>query len=341
MSNPSDVLTAESTQLVLAFAAVVFLLVWRLALLSPHIRNCARVHLWPAAILDMFLLPAGALGLYELTAALSEIGESFYWTRHVLTLSELLVYLAVASSLARLVETWVRYHTYSGHSGQHSHLTLTILYALFWLIGVLVFLAVKDIAPTELYLSTGAVAAVCAFAMQQTLGDFFAGIAVGMERSFKIGDWLRFDDGTEGKVIDINWRSTRLRGWSGGTYVIPNGQLSRQRFLNLHGQNSPYAEVFEVQISNKADPTTIVNLLSDAVGKCSTVMKSPQPSIRLKNGSSQPYIYYAWVFFPNYPSMFQGREELYTNIHEALLNAGLEVSADVYEINSNKVSNKD
>lgn len=337
MSDVSEALATVSFQVFLALAAILLLVVWRIALLNPHFRHLARVHLWPAAIFDMILLPAGALGLYELAIALSEIGVSFRWTQQIITLTELLVYLAVASSLARLVETWVRYHTYSGHPSQHSHLTLTMLYAIFWFAAILVFLAVKDIAPTELYLSTGAVAAVLAFAMQQTLGDFFAGIAMGMERPFKIGDWLRFDDGTEGKVIDMNWRSTQLRGWSGGTYVIPNGQLSRQRFLNLHGPTNPYAEVFEVRISNETNPVKVVKLLSDAVGKCSMVLNSPKPSIRLKDGSTQPYTYYAWVFFPNYPSMFEGREELYTSIHEALLNAGLQASADVHEIKTNEI----
>ena len=39
-----------------------------------------------------------------------------------------------------------------------------------------------------------------------------------------------------------------------------------------------------------------------------------------------------WVHFPNYPSMFAGREQLYREIHRILRREGLEISTDIHEI---------
>lgn len=114
--------------------------------------------------------------------------------------------------------------------------------------------------------------------------------------------------------------------------MIPNGKLSRQRFLNLHGQNHPYAELYNVRVSEAVDPIKVASLQSDAVKKCDNVLNHPAPSARLKDASSIPYTFYVWVYFKDYLSMFEGREEVYQKVHAALEDAGLQVAAEALEV---------
>jgi small-conductance mechanosensitive channel len=206
-------------------------------------------------------------------------------------------------------------------------------------VALIVFSMANDYAPTELYISTGAFAALVAFAMQQTLGDLFSGISLSIERPFKIGDWLRFNDGTEGEVIDINWRATRLRGWDNTTFIMPNGQLARQSFTNLHGPNHLYAPWYYTRISGEADPNQITKLLETAAQRCETVLSNPAPVARLTDGEKVPYTYMVWVHFRNYPAMFAGREELYTEIRKELLDAGLQLASDIQEVRFRPIEN--
>lgn len=286
----------------------------------------------------MVLFPAAVYGSGRLVEALfGRMGLSI-WQGAVREVTELLIILAVSSGVARLIELWLVFQRPGQASGSRemklSQLGRTVLFGFCLFIGLLVYLSANDLAPTELYVSTGAVAAVLAFAMQQTLGDLFAGIALSIERPFRIGDWLRFSDGMEGEVTDINWRATRLRGWDNTTYVVPNGELSRQSFTNLHGPDHVFAPWYLVNVSGDSDPQDVKTLLEQAAVHCEAILKEPAPVARLMDGTSNPYTYMVWVHFPNYPTMFAGREQLYREIHRRLKSEGLQISADIHEIRS-------
>lgn len=143
---------------------------------------------------------------------------------------------------------------------------------------------------------------------------------------------MRFGDGTEGEVTDINWRATRLRGWDNTTYVVPNGQLARQSFTNLHGPDHVFAPWYFVRVSGDADPQEVKELLEAAARRCQTVLSSPAPVARLTDGATVPYTYMVWVHFQNYPTMFAGREDLYREIRASLLGAGLQLAAEIQEV---------
>lgn len=305
---------------------------WKLAKRLRAMRKFDENNIWIAAFIDFVLLPIATYGAGVLVANIMGALELPKAEKVVREATELMIYLAVAAGIARLIEVWCLSQDDEGQKTQLSGLSRGALYGVCLFIGLLVFLAINDYAPTELYVSTGAFAALLAFAMQQTLGDLFSGISLSIEKSFKIGDWLRFSDGNEGEVVDINWRATRLRGWDNTTYVVPNGQLARESFTNLHGPNHRFAPWYFVRISGEADPNEIKELLEAAAQRCSTVMPDPAPVARLTDGATVPYTYMVWVQFRNYPTMFAGREELYREIRASLLNAGLQPAAEIQEV---------
>ncbi len=84
--------------------------------------------------------------------------------------------------------------------------------------------------------TSAVVTAVVAFSMQDTLGNILGGIALQLDKSVEVGDWIKADD-VVGRVVDIRWRSTvvETRNWE--TVVIPNSQLMKNKFSVL-GQRS-------------------------------------------------------------------------------------------------------
>jgi small-conductance mechanosensitive channel len=53
--------------------------------------------------------------------------------------------------------------------------------------------------------------------------------------------------------------------------------------------------------------------------------------IRLADASSLPYRYSLWVHYDGYMSSFAGREELFSNIHRAFSEAGIQVTTEVQD----------
>lgn len=104
--------------------------------------------------------------------------------------------------------------------------------------GVVAF--VYDYRLTGILATSGVVAMIIGLAVQLNITNLFAGVALNLERPFRVGDWIMVhgrtpdpSDGVTGKVVDINWRTTRLQTADDTLVVIPNGQISEKTLTNF------------------------------------------------------------------------------------------------------------
>src|SRR4029077_6799766 len=100
----------------------------------------------------------------------------------------------------------------------------TIVIGLFG-VAAMLFLPDKIVATT----AVGAV--VIGFALQDTLGNLFAGLAIQIEKPFRVGHWVTIG-GKDGLVSEITWRATKIRTKAGNFVVAPNSVLSRDTITN-------------------------------------------------------------------------------------------------------------
>lgn len=75
--------------------------------------------------------------------------------------------------------------------------------------------------------------AVVAFAMQDTLGNVIGGLAIHIDNSVRVGDWVRIADDVSGRVRDIGWRSTTIETRDWQTIVVPNSMMMKGRVAIL------------------------------------------------------------------------------------------------------------
>lgn len=90
----------------------------------------------------------------------------------------------------------------------------------------------------SLVASTAVITAILAFAMQDTLGNILSGLALQLDHSIHIGDWLLVDD-VSGQVIQVQWRHTAVRTLYGELVLIPNSQLMKSRVILTGGPSVP------------------------------------------------------------------------------------------------------
>ncbi|KAA6184018.1 mechanosensitive ion channel [Thiohalocapsa marina] len=288
------------------------------------------------AALDVLLLPSACLiagGLLRLAGA-GLAAPSFEAGLRGATW--LAVYLALAWSLGHLLAVSLHQRAREAGTQRVPKLIVGLVYGVLLLFALGLFMWQRGYSFAGLWVSTGVAAAVLGLALQKTLNDLFSGIALGLEGPFKIGDWLELGNGTLGQVVDMNWRATHLRGWDNATHVIPNARLAGDAFKNLHGERHLYAPWYFVQIPADVDPRFATALLLDAAMRCESVLKFPNPVVRLADGASLPYRYMVWVHLKNYPAMFRAREELFREIHRGLQEAGIEIAPQVQEMRTRR-----
>lgn len=247
-------------------------------------------------------------------------------------IAHLLINLVVAFTVGRAIEALWASKSEFIDEGYIPGLPRVLLFAALFLLAISVFGVGYGLSISSLYISTGALAAVIAFAMQQTLSDLFSGISLSVERPFKIGDLLELEDGNMGEVRDLNWRATRLKAWDNSTLVIPNGALAKQTFRNHHGANHRYSPWYTLSLPAEMDPRLAKALILDAALKCKRTLNSPLPSVRLIDSGSVPYQYTVWLHFADYSQVFAGQEEFYRELHYALREAGVQAAAPAQDV---------
>ena len=135
------------------------------------------------------------------------------------------------------------------------------------LFGLLLAWAISNIfggGKITAFLATGTVlAAVLGLALQETLGNLFAGIALSLEDSFEVGDVIRTGE-TLGVVESVRWRGTHLRTFNNNLLIVPNSQLARER-LEVFPRNNLNARVLQIGVDYNVPPATVINVLIQAV----------------------------------------------------------------------------
>lgn len=90
--------------------------------------------------------------------------------------------------------------------------------------------------------TSAVVTGVMAFSMQDTLGNILGGVALQLDNSLEIGDWVKIDD-ISGRVSDIRWRSTSIETRNWETVVVPNSVMMKTKFTVL-GRRSGQASMW-------------------------------------------------------------------------------------------------
>ena len=110
--------------------------------------------------------------------------------------------------------------------GKATSLYHIIIRILCYLTGFVVYtnLIGFDLAPVLTALGVGGLAV--ALALQDTLGNLFAGLQILAAKELKPGDYIKLDSGEEGYVLDINWRNTVIKTLLENVVIIPNSKIS-------------------------------------------------------------------------------------------------------------------
>jgi len=124
--------------------------------------------------------------------------------------------------------------------------------------------------------------AVIAFAMQDTLGNVLAGIAIQLDHSVQVGDWVKVGT-VEGRVRDIRWRSALIETRDWETHVVPNSQLMKSTVAILgrrEGAPLQLRRQLEFMVDPGVPPARVIATLEDEMREIGipNVARVPAPS---------------------------------------------------------------
>jgi small-conductance mechanosensitive channel len=132
-------------------------------------------------------------------------------------------------------------------------LTRSISRTIIFIIGSLMILNSLGISITPLLTTLGIGGLAVALALQDTLSNFFAGFHIILAKQIKIGDYIKLESGEEGYVVDINWRTTKIRMLPNNIILIPNAKLSQTIITNYYLPEKEMSVLVQVGVHYESD----------------------------------------------------------------------------------------
>lgn len=204
-------------------------------------------------------------------------------------------------------------------------------FVFFGLAAVAIAGFVLHLPVTGLLATSGVLIAVLGFALRGVLSDVFSGIAINVEHPYRLGDWLQVG-GTgggppvTGRVIEVNWRSTRLMTNDGTTVVMPNGLIAASRFVNLSMPDPSYRTSIRVHLDPAVPVDRARRILTTALLSVDHLLADRAPDVVVEglDKSGVSYLLRFWV--PDYGSEILCRDAVSAAMLNALHHADLPVA---------------
>jgi len=209
--------------------------------------------------------------------------------------------------------------------------TALVIYTLA-LFGIIAFVFERPI--TSLLATSGVVTVIIGLAVQMNLSNVFSGIALNIDRSLRIGDWVKIGTFDDSRVVNMNWRVTQIETRLGYIVSIPNSMVANSEIHNFSYPDNQYWLRCKVPIEPKYDPRKVEEILMNAVLSVEQgVVKDFKPFIWLENiqvGSVNNEFVASYVVFfktENYQKKFRVLKQVWKNIWIHLNQAGIILAA--------------
>jgi len=190
-------------------------------------------------------------------------------------------------------------------------------------IGLILLLVASLIVLTSVYHAEGQLAALLAgsgiaaiiigLATQDLLGGIIAGIALQISKPYKVGDWLKVQD-QFAEVMEINWRSTRLRTNDAIYLDVPNYSITRGTIINLHYPTQIHAMRIRVGVDYAIPPNRVKDALFRAATSAEGVVPSPPVRVFLVDFAESAALYEIKFSMGNHQAYNEVSDAIRTNI---------------------------
>lgn len=190
---------------------------------------------------------------------------------------------------------------------------------------MVVFAVVATAILRERVLALSAVSAVViGFALQETLGNAFAGLAIQTEKPFQVGQWIRVGE-HDGLVTEVTWRATKLRTRDDSFLVVPNNLMAREMVLNYSEPVLPTRLSVEVGADYGKPPNEVKAAILEAIGNAPLALRSPHPDALLESFGDSAIVYRARFWIEDMARVEAARDQVRTAIWYSFKRRGIDI----------------
>jgi small-conductance mechanosensitive channel len=162
---------------------------------------------------------------------------------------------------------------------------------------------------------------VLGLALQDTLGNLFAGVALQFDKPYEIGDWIEIEGPKNkwaGQVYEISWRATVLISTTEESITVPNRVISQAEIANFSTRYRPIIRSQIFKLPFQTDIEGVKKSLLLAAATISGIRKTPAPKVFLCD-TTESWVGFKLIYFiDDYGAQFGITDMVYTRCLQQL-----------------------
>jgi small-conductance mechanosensitive channel len=210
-----------------------------------------------------------------------------------------------------------------------------IMPLLVYSLGFLMALSVLNIPISPILAGLGIGGLAVALAVQPTLANFFAGTYVVTEGELKVGDYIELQGGPSGYVVEVGWRSTKIRSMFNNLVIIPNSQMANSIVTNYYSPEPSMNVLVYCGVSYDSDLEVVESVVREASQKLvneSEYAVDGEPWFGFEEFGDSNISFWVFVQATDRLGSFYLTSDLVKVIHSRLTAEGIEINYPVRKL---------
>jgi len=140
---------------------------------------------------------------------------------------------------------------------------------------------------------------VLGLALQDTLGNLFAGVALQFDKPFDLGDWIEVQNGSQkwiGQVMEVSWRATVLLGFLDEVQTVPNRVIAQSQISNYSAKTQPVIRTQTFRVGYDTPVERVKTALLQAAAQVSGVRHDPSPLVLITE-NTESWLLYKLIYY--------------------------------------------
>jgi small-conductance mechanosensitive channel/CRP-like cAMP-binding protein len=172
--------------------------------------------------------------------------------------------------------------------------------------------------------TTAAGAVVIGFALQDTLGNLFSGLAIQIEKPFRVGHWVTIA-GTDGVISEVTWRATKIRTKAGNFVVVPNSVVAKETITNYSEPTHETRLEIEVGAGYETPPNDVKTVIARALRGEPLLVATREPEILIADFAASAITYRVRVWTTDFAADMRVRDRVRSHIYYAFRRHGINI----------------
>ncbi|XXF75718.1 mechanosensitive ion channel family protein [Myxococcaceae bacterium GXIMD 01537] len=176
---------------------------------------------------------------------------------------------------------------------------------------------------TGLVATSAVLSVVIGLALQETLGNLFAGLSLQLERPFEVGDFIKIGEHT-GRVVQIAWRATRIATFRREVITVPNSKVAKEVVKNFSNTSEPVGIDLYLNLSFEAPPNAVRAAVLGTLREVPNILEEPPSLCRAWAYDESSIRYQVRYFVPSLAYADGAMSEFYARLWYRLKRDGIE-----------------